>query len=274
MPNIHILKANGESEKFSSDKVITSLRRSGASNKEIKQILKEVYPNIRDGMRTKDLYQMVYHSLAKLEGRGKYVATRYSLKKAISELGPTGFPFEQLVAGVLTKLGYKTETNLVLQGECVGHEIDISALKENDKYMIEAKFHKKMGYKTDIKTALYVYARFLDLQKQFSIPWIFTNTKVTSEVTKYALCKNIKVTSWDYPKGEGLRDLIDKAHLHPITSLSELDSMTKQNLLDHNVIFIKDLPKAEFLFKNQQRYRDICKIAEEFDKTHVHSTEE
>ena len=272
--NINIRKANGDSEKFSPEKVISSLKRSGANKQEIKQVLRDVYPNLREGMKTEDLYHLVFRSLDQVGGRGRYIAGRYSLKKAIWDLGPTGFPFEQFVSGLLQQIGYTTETNLILQGDCVTHEIDVSAVKGDEKDMIEAKFHKKMGYKTDIKTALYVYARFLDLNSKYTNAWIFTNTKITSEVVKYSLCRGIKVTSWDYPNGNSLRELVDRTHLHPITSLIEIDSITRQTLLDHNIIFIKDLPKAEFLFKNQKKYFELCRIAEDFSKTHLHTQSE
>lgn len=267
---ITITKANGEQAKFDPQKVIDSLKRSGANNPEIKQVLKEVYPKLRNGMTTKEVYHYVYAALDSIEGRGTYIASRYSLKRAISELGPTGFPFEQFVAGVLKELGYEIQTNLMIEGDCIKHEIDVKAIKGEEVNLVEVKFHKKMGYKTDVKTALYVYARFLDLQKQFTKPWIVTNTKVTSEVKKYAMCRDIKVTSWDYPRGESLREMVDRAHLHPITSLGNVDNLTKETLLANNIIFIKDIHKAEFIFPSQKKYQQLCQIADEFSKTHPH----
>ncbi len=46
-------------------------------------------------------------------------ADKYHLKNAIMELGPTAFPFEKFIAGILEAEGYQTLTDQIVQGNCV-----------------------------------------------------------------------------------------------------------------------------------------------------------
>src|SRR3972149_4640100 len=93
---------------------------------------------------------------------------RYSIKKAISDLGPSGYPFERYFARVLEAYGYSSELNLIVEGHCVSHEVDILARKGGGLYVIECKYHNDGGKPTDVKTALYVHSRFMDIKKAFS----------------------------------------------------------------------------------------------------------
>jgi len=170
------------------------------------------------------------------------LAERYNLKRAIMELGPTGYPFEKFIAGVLQAHGHTVQTNQIITGRCVSHEVDIVS-QNREKCMVECKFYNQTGGRADIKIALYTYARFLDIKKAgFDIPWLITNTKATEEVKAYGICVGMRVTSWDYPPGESLRELVDKTKLHPITALTSLSFKQKQALLERGIVFCRDLP--------------------------------
>ncbi|MGK7371645.1 MAG: hypothetical protein ACNS64_15645 [Candidatus Halalkalibacterium sp. M3_1C_030] len=49
--------------------------------------------------------------------------------------------------------------------------------------------------------------------------------------------------SWDYPVNKGLKDLISRVNLHPITCLSSLSDEYKQKLLEQNIVFCTQLSK-------------------------------
>lgn len=236
---INVIKATGEIEPFSESKVISSLMRAGADRVLAQKILTRIKPSLYPNIPTFEIYSAVMRILKKEQ---KPVADRYNLKKAIMDLGPTGYPFEKFVAGVLGAQGYKTKINQIIMGKCVSHEVDIVAEKDK-KYMIECKFHNLAGGRTDLKVALYTYGRFLDVRGKggFDGCWLITNTKVTSEVKTYALCIGMRVTAWDYPQGESLNELIDRSGLHPITSLNSLASEKKKELIERGIIFCKDL---------------------------------
>ena len=240
LSEITVKKASGKYEPFSVKKLRNSLRRAGANKELIAKVLDHVEKQIYDGISTKKIYKAVYSVLGQLNHS---LALRYNLKDAIMALGPSGYPFEKFVAGVLDRHGYQTKTNQIIRGHCVSHEIDIIARKENMNWMIECKFHNRPGIKSKIKEALYTYARFLDVTQtgKFDQGWLITNTKVTSQVINYAQCVKLQILSWDYPHKENLRYLIEKSNLHPVTCLSGLDDNERRQILQSGIVFCHDL---------------------------------
>lgn len=236
---VNVIKATGEVEPFSEEKVISSLVSAGADQALAQEIVSRVKPRLYNNIPTFEIYSTVMEILRK---RKKDIAERYSLKKSIMDLGPTGYPFEKYVAGVLQAMGHKTEVNKIIQGKCVSHEIDIVA-QDKEKYMIECKFHSLSGGRTDVKVALYTYARFLDVKEKgkFGLPWLITNTKVTQEVKTYAICVGMKVTAWDYPEEESLNEMIDNSGLYPVTAMTSLSEKKKKEFLDQGIVFCRDL---------------------------------
>ena len=92
-------------------------------------------------------------------------AVGYSIRRALLEMGPDGFPFEKLVSRLFQIWGYETLTDQTCLGTCVAHEVDVVAWKDDELSMVEAKFHNEFGLKSDLKVALYVKARYDDLAK-------------------------------------------------------------------------------------------------------------
>jgi hypothetical protein len=237
---ITVKKASGVYEPFSVKKLRNSLKRAGANKKLITKVQDHVEKQLYDGITTKKIYQEVYRILGQLDHS---LALRYNLKEAIMALGPSGYPFENFVAGVLDRHGYQTKTNQIIRGHCISHEIDVTARKDNTSWMIECKFHNRPGTKSKIKEALYTHARFLDVTQtgKFDQGWLITNTKVTSQAIDYALCVNLQILSWDYPPNESLRYLIEKSNLHPVTCLAGLDDNERRQILLSDIVFCHDL---------------------------------
>jgi hypothetical protein len=174
-------------------------------------------------MSTEEIYAKAFLYLSEVE---KKTARKYSLRRDVLKMGPTGFPFEQFIAKLLESKGYKTKTGVTLGGKCVEHEIDVMAYDNDDLILAEVKFHNDLHLKTDTKVALYVKARYDDLSKaQFSIDGetrdmtngtLITNTKFTSNAKKYAKCVDMGLISWDYPEKGNLYDLIDESGIDPV----------------------------------------------------------
>lgn len=237
--NIFVTKANGEKELFIEEKLRRSIQRAGIPlglhDTVVSHIKKLLYPDIK----TSEIY---YHLIEFLgassypQGRG-----RYSLKQAIMDLGPSGYPFENFVAEILKTQGFATQTRITAQGKCVSHEIDVVASKDKQKVMVECKFHNRPGSRSDVKVALYVWARFEDVSPQFNQPWLATNTKCTTDAIQYGNCVGLKIIGWGYPEKDNLQNLIETANLHPLTCLTTLSTQQKQTLLKENVVLCKDL---------------------------------
>lgn len=239
---MYVIKASGKKEEFNSEKVYNTVLRAGASKKLADEIMKEVESKVHEGIRTKEILDI---ALGILRRKSPDVSMVYNLKKAIMNLGPTGFVFERFFAEVLRNYGYKTQVGEILRGKFATHEVDIIASNKS-RYMIECKYHNSPGTHTDLKVALYVYARFLDLKKDFDYPWLVTNTKCTDRAVGYAEGVKMKVTSWQYPKNESLQELIEKKNLYPITLLKSVNNFIKWRFSEIGFLFVKDLIEHDF----------------------------
>lgn len=242
-----VVKADGTSEYFKVEKLRRSLRRAGASQAEINDIIARIETRLFDGMRTQEIYRIAFDLLRET---GQTIATRYSLRRALLGLGPTGFPFELFLGRLFEADGYTTKTGIELIGHCAPHEIDIAAYRPDHSFIGEAKFHSRPGIKTDLQVAMYSYARLLDLRdvrictddvcgiKEF---WLITNTKFTTTAEKYGACVGISMLSWDYPRRNNLHDRIQRAGVYPITVLQSLSHNHSLALMASGVVTCGDI---------------------------------
>lgn len=233
-------KANGEKELFSEDKLRASIQRAGIPNQLHKNVIDHITSKLYDGIPTSQIYQ---HIIEFLDTSHPYSKGRYSLKQALMDLGPTGYPFEDYVAKLMQKEGYQTQVRTILQGRCVTHEIDVIAKKESEALCIEAKFHNTNGVKTDVQVSLYTKARFDDVREKNHLtqPFLITNTKATLEAIAYAECVGMRIMTWSYPEGNALRDVVERYHLFPITAIASLSMSQKQQLLEQQIVLCQDI---------------------------------
>lgn len=245
--DFEVIKSSGEKVKFSLGKLHASLSKSGANNETVNQIIDKVQEELYDGISTKEIYNRAF---ALLKKKGSYLASKYKLKKAIYELGPTGYPFERFIGAILKYSGYRTHVGEILQGECVTHEIDVLASKNGTTTVIECKFHSEEGRNCNVKVPLYIASRYKDIKSHWdSKPrdtvlnegWLVTNTRFTEDALQYGKCIGLYLLSWDYPKNDGLRDRIDRLGLYPITVSTLLSGREKQFLLSRDVVLCRDL---------------------------------
>lgn len=243
---INVTKASGAVEPFDESKVRRALGRAGVGEEVSNAVLSQLEKHLYEGIATHEIYSFVFEYLKSAQ---RHLAARYSLKQSIMDLGPSGYPFEKFVAGLLAESGYQTQTNVTIQGRCVSHEIDVLAELEGITSLIECKFHGKPGLRSDVKVSLYIYARFLDVKAatdKYSDIWLVTNTKLTDDALAFSACSGVRVLSWDYPQGKSLRAMFKESGLTPITCLTSLSSSQKQELLEQGIVFCKDfVEKAE-----------------------------
>jgi hypothetical protein len=248
---IHIIKASGQTALFSEEKLRNSLRRAGAYEEIIEEVVSDIQGQLKDGMTTKKIYQLAFRILRR---KNKPAASKYKLKKAIMELGPSGFPFEKYISEILKTSGHSIQLNLIMKGHCVNHEVDILATKEGVQKIIECKYHNFQGTISDVKIPLYVHSRFRDIIE--NIPtnnnyegWIVTNTRFSPDAMQYARCSSLHLWGWDYPEGEGLRESIDRTGLYPITCLTTLTQKEKVKLMEGGVVLCREITFSKKLLK-------------------------
>ena len=245
---IFVKKADGRTEPFDMDKLKNSLKRAGTPESIVDDIVRHIETEITDGMSTKEIYK---HAFEVLNKENKPLAIKYSLKKAILELGPSGFPFERYIAEIFKHKGFEALTGQMIKGFCVEHEVDVVAWNQNKLIMCEAKFHNEPGMKSDLKVALYVKARFDDLRKmtfkygkerQLDEGWLVTNTKFSKTAIEYGSCQSgLVMVGWNYPPKGNLHDMILETKLHPITCLTTLNGREKKALFDQGIVLCKSV---------------------------------
>jgi hypothetical protein len=250
---IDIIKSSGKKVRFSLDKLRNSLKHSGADHNLVEEIVDKVRNELYEGISTNEIYNRAY---ALLKKKKSAFASKYKLKKAIYELGPTGFPFERFVSAILAYSGFSTKVGIIMDGICVTHEIDVVAEKNGHITIIECKFHGEEGRNCNVKVPLYIHSRYNDVKsfwdkkknetKTLNEGWLVTNTRFTEHAIRYGKCCGLYLLSWDYPLKDGLKERIDRLALYPITVSTLLTNREKQFLLSRDVVLCRHLWKDKF----------------------------
>lgn len=209
---ILILKSDGSRVPFSRGKLINALQNSGADHNQANQIVNQVEQRIYDGISSKKIYQFAYSLLKK---KSHHTAGRYRLKKAILELGPSGYPFETFVGRLFESFGYHVKVGKQIKGKCVQHEVDVVATKPGEQVIVECKFHCDYRGKTNVQVPLYINSRFEDIKAKWAEDgqykdlnvrgYVVTNSRFTQDAIQYAECAGLGLISWDYPKEGSLK---------------------------------------------------------------------
>lgn len=252
---MQVIKYSGGIEPFDPHKIEYTVQEAGGSKKLAREAVETVKKNFHKNMKTGEILNLLLKFLKKEPG----VSERYDLKRAVMSLGPSGFPFETFFANVLEHYGYKTKVGEKLIGNNVVYEIDIIAQKiGGKKFMIECKYHNKLGTMTKIQKAEKTYRTFLKLQKyKFDQAWLATNTKCSQETINYAEKINLKITSWAYPKNNSLVMLIENKKLYPITILKSLPNHIKEKLYNSKILIARDL--LEYDTKKLKQITELTK---------------
>ncbi len=243
-----VAKADGETEPFEERKLLESLTRAGAEKSAAQEIARAVEKGLYSGITTHEIYRRAF---THLRDHRRAAAARYSLKRAILEFGPSGFPFESYLSELFRAEGYETQVDQIVKGACVEHEVDVLMMKGGEMTCVEAKFHNSPGFKTDLKVVLYVKARIDDISARPRSGvsrikgMVVTNTKFTSQAVVYSNCQNLELLSWDDPAGNSLHERVEKTHLYPITAITSLSRREKTVLLGERVVLCRRLAHHE-----------------------------
>lgn len=248
MEQVWVVKESGEKELFNRQKARKALRRTGMSSKESDAALSRLGEKLYDGITTKKIYAELYGII---EGMKPEVSHKFNLKRALFDIGPEGYEFEDFIGRLLSTQGYSSDLRQTMSGKCVNHEVDVVASKNGRTYSIECKFHNQYGTRCRIQTALYVYSRFLDLKegaksglcRNVTKPWLVTNTKFSEDVIRYAECMDFPLLGWRYPLSEGLETLIDKTRCYPITVIP-MSRDVAGRLLSRKIVTVFDIPES------------------------------
>lgn len=239
-----IVKADGTVERFSPEKLMASLQRAGAGMHAAERIATTITSTLAPQVSSKEIYRKAF---AMLRREARPAAARYALRRALLEMGPSGHPFEDFVAELFRAEGWNVEWRKTIKGKCVEHEVDVYATRQGpngtETMAAELKYHNDAFYKTDVKVALYVKARFEDIwhcdPRLETCPvergFLITNTKFTTQAVRYAACSGLELIGWNYPEEGNLYDRVVAAGIYPITTLTTLKQSEKRLLMNQGI---------------------------------------
>ncbi|PWD98059.1 restriction endonuclease [Marinilabilia rubra] len=266
-----IQKASGEEQPFDPGKLKYSLQRSGADSHIIEEVANDIIHWIQPGTSTRQIYTRAFRLLRK---KRRSMAARYSLKKAIMELGPSGYPFEQFVGHLFKCKGFDVQVGQVVNGKCVTHEVDVIASNHKNQHLVECKYHNSQGKFSSVQVPLYIRSRVNDIietrkalpeYKDFTFHgWVVTNTRFTTDAMAFGKCSGLNLMSWDFPDNDSLKVLTEKHRAFPVTALTQLTKAQKQFLLKKGVVLCEELKEnKELLHTLQISERKITGIIDE-----------
>ncbi|WP_437919637.1 ATP cone domain-containing protein [Sphingobacterium sp. LRF_L2] len=245
---MNIRKYSGELVPFNAESLRNSLAKSGASSIQVEKVYRDIQSHLYDGIGTRELYEIAFNLLKTYKGA---YAARYSLKKALRELGPEGFYFERWISKLFIDGDYKAITSQTIQGHAVTHEIDVVAAKDDRMLAIECKFRNDIDAKISVTTPMYFKSRFIDItdqyysffgqNKKFTEGWLVTNAYFTIDSKEFSSYYNINLLGWDYPAESSLKVRVDNNGLYPITCLTTLTDLQKSALLKQQCILVQEL---------------------------------
>lgn len=259
-----VKKNSGELIPYNPNALKRSLTKSGAKKEEVEDVFEKISKDLYEGITTRELYRTAFQYLK--DYRSSYAA-RYSLKRALRDLGPEGYYFEMWFARVMQAAGYETIHSETVQGNAVTHEIDVVAAKENQLIFCECKFRNDEEAKISVTTPMYFLSRMKDVEQHTyhffgrdmkpSKGYLVTNAYLTTDSIEFANYYGIGLISWDYPENKSIKYLVDNAGLYPVTCLTTLTDEQEKTLLSKDCILVKDLVQNQKILDSLNLSKEV-----------------
>jgi len=243
---IYVTKADGSKQPFDKQKIINTCLRLQATLEQAQSIADRIQAKAYDGIPTRKILQMIFQHMKKYRPAIGY---QIDLKQAIAMLRSKP-DFEIFVAKLFEAMGYEVETNLIMQGKCIEHEIDVIARKGNEVILIEVKHHVNHHTYSGLDVFLQMNSTLEDLKEGYEIgknklkftrAILICNTKVSDHARRYALCRGLEFIAWKFPPEKGLERLIEEYKLYPITFLKNIERGEAHKLADIGIVTVKQL---------------------------------
>jgi len=243
---IYVTKANGDKQPFDKQKIINTCLRLQATLEQAQSIADRIEAKAYDGIPTSKILKMIFRYMEKYRPA---IGHQIDLKQAIAMLRSKP-DFEIFIAKLFEAMGYEVETNLIIQGKCIEHEIDVVARKENEVILIEVKHHVNHHTYSGLDVFLQLNSTLEDLKEgyevgknnfKFTRAILICNTKVSEHAKRYALCRGLEFIAWKFPPEKGLERLIEEYKFYPISFLKEIERDEAYKLADIGIVTVKQL---------------------------------
>ncbi len=245
-----VTKADGSRQQFDRDKIIGTCMRMGATRYEAEEIAGKIESRVYDGIPTTKVLQMIFQFIHKYRPQASRL---YDLRRGLSLMNSKP-EFEIFVQILLANIGFEVDSNRILKGKCVEHEVDAIARKNGVTYFVEAKHHYNYHTFTGLDESRIARALLEDVTEGFNQgltnlkidkAMIVTNTKYSEQALRYGACRNILQIGWSTPADLGLRDIIQKNDLYPLSCVRGLKAEMRMQLVDSGLVLISQILKED-----------------------------
>ena len=220
--------------------------RMGANIQVAEQVAGRVERRLYDGMDTRVILRLVFQFMREYKPGVRHI---FDLRMGISLMEPKP-EFERFVRVLLSYSGFEVTPNQVLRGKCGEHEVDGVAKKDGVTYFVEVKHHSSYHALTGLDESRIAQAVLEDVADGFALgvtelkidrAMIVTNTRYSEHAIQYGGCKNILQIGWSSPQYLGLRDMIEKGRLYPLSCLRGVSREVRMRLVDSGMVLVKEL---------------------------------
>ena len=180
----------------------------------------------------------------------------FDLKYGISLMVPKP-EFEAFIRILLVHSGFKVEPNTILRGLCGEHEADAIATKDGVTHFVEVKHHSSYHALTGLDESRIARAILEDVTEGYSHgltrikidrAMIVTNTRYSKHAINYGRCRDILQVGWSSPEFFGLREMVEKHKLYPLSCLRGISAKVRLRLVEAGVVVIKQLLEQDLRY--------------------------
>ena len=248
-----VTKADGSKQLFDEEKIVRTCLRMRASREDALQIVQKVEGRLYEGISTRKILQMIYSLMRKQKPAVKHL---FDLKYAISLMEPKP-EFEAFIRILLVQSGFKVEPNTILRGLCGEHEADAIATRDGMTHFVEVKHHNSYHALTGLDESRIARAILEDVTEGYSHglssikidrAMIVTNTRYSEHAMKYGRCRDILQVGWSSPEFFGLREMVEKHKLYPLSCLRGISAKVRLRLVEAGVVVIKQLLEQDLRY--------------------------
>jgi Holliday junction resolvase-like predicted endonuclease len=248
-----VTKADGSKQLFDEEKIVRTCLRMGASREDALQIVQQVEGRLYEGISTRKILQMIYSLMRKQKPAVKHL---FDLKYGISLMEPKP-EFEAFIRILLVQSGFKVEPNTILRGLCGEHEADAIATRDGMTHFVEVKHHNSYHALTGLDESRIARAILEDVTEGYSHglssikidrAMIVTNTRYSEHAMKYGRCRDILQVGWSSPEFFGLREMVEKHKLYPLSCLRGISAKVRLRLVEAGVVVIKQLLEQDLRY--------------------------
>jgi Holliday junction resolvase-like predicted endonuclease len=248
-----VTKADGSKQLFDEEKIVRTCLRIGASREDAVQIAQKVERRLYEGISTRKILQIIYSLMRKQKPAIKHL---FDLKYGISLMVPKP-EFEAFIRILLVHSGFKVEPNTILRGLCGEHEADAIATKDGVTHFVEVKHHSSYHALTGLDESRIARAILEDVTEGYSHgltrikidrAMIVTNTRYSKHAINYGRCRDILQVGWSSPEFLGLRELVEKHKLYPLSCLRGISAKVRLRLVEAGIVLIKQLLEQDLRY--------------------------